>query len=203
MNIKKIPISKIKPAAYNPRKDLKPGDPEYEKLLKSIDEFDCVEPLVWNKRTGNLIGGHQRLKILVARGDTEVLCSVVDLSPEREKALNLALNKIQGDWDEWKLAVLLDELTKVPEFDVGLTGFETEEISDLLDRALTAELPQAQEEDFDVEEALDRENPAVTQPGELLELGNHRLLCGDSGKFSALRKLIGDNKVHLFSTDQP
>jgi len=203
MNIKKIPISKIKPAAYNPRKSLQPGDPEYEKLLKSMDEFDCVEPLVWNRRTGNLVGGHQRLKILAARGDTEVLCSVVDLSPEREKALNLALNKIQGDWDERKLSLLLDELTKVPEFDVGLTGFETEEISDLLDRALTADSPQAKEENFDVEEALDRENPAVTQPGELIELGSHRLLCGDSSKPSALRKIIGDNKVHLFFTDPP
>jgi len=96
LNIRKIPISKIKPAAYNPRKSLLPGDPEYEKLLKSIDEFDCVEPLVWNRRSGNLVGGHQRLKILAARGDTEVMCSVVDLSPEREKALNLALNRISG-----------------------------------------------------------------------------------------------------------
>jgi len=203
VKIRKVPIDKIKPAAYNPRKSLQPGDPEYEKLLKSINEFDCVEPLVWNRRTGNLVGGHQRLKILAARGDTEVLCSVVDLSPQREKALNLALNKIQGDWDEQKLALLLDELTKAPEFDVGLTGFETDEISDLLDRALTTDFPQAEEENFDVEESLDRENPAVTQPGELIELGSHRLLCGDSSKLPALRKLIGDSKVHLFLTDPP
>jgi len=203
MLIRKIPIQKINPAPYNPRKNLQAGDPEYEKLLKSIDEFDCIEPLVWNHRTGNLVGGHQRLKILAARGDTEVICSVVDLSPEREKALNLALNKISGDWDEPKLALLLDELTKVPEFDVGLTGFETCEISDLLDRALTIDSLQAKEEHFDVEEALDRENPAVTRPGELIELGNHHLLCGDSSKLSALRKLIGDNKIHLFFTDPP
>jgi ParB-like chromosome segregation protein Spo0J len=61
MIIQKIAISKIKPAAYNPRKDLKPGDPEYLKLAKSMKEFDLVEPLVWNKRSGNLVGGHQRL----------------------------------------------------------------------------------------------------------------------------------------------
>jgi ParB-like chromosome segregation protein Spo0J len=65
-------------------------------LLKSIDEFDCVEPLVWNCRSGNLVGGHQRLKILKARGDKHILCSIVDLSPEKEKALNIALNKIEG-----------------------------------------------------------------------------------------------------------
>jgi len=65
MDIQKIKIGKINPAAYNPRKDLKPGDPDYEKLKKSIDTFGYVEPLVWNNRTGNLVGGHQHFKILV------------------------------------------------------------------------------------------------------------------------------------------
>ena len=94
MNIELIDTRKIKPAIYNPRKDLQPGDPEYAKLQRSLEEFDCVEPLVWNKRTGNLVGGHQRLKILLARGDKQVQCSVVDLPLEKEKALNLALNKM-------------------------------------------------------------------------------------------------------------
>jgi ParB-like chromosome segregation protein Spo0J len=96
MRIKKIKIEQINPAAYNPRVDLKPGDTEYEKLKNSIANFGCVEPLVWNKRTGNLVGGHQRLKILVEQGFAEVEVSVVDLSLEKEKALNLALNKISG-----------------------------------------------------------------------------------------------------------
>lgn len=64
MDVRTIPIDSIEPAAYNPRKNLQPGDPEYEKLERSIDEFGCVEPVVWNRRTGRLIGGHQRLKIL-------------------------------------------------------------------------------------------------------------------------------------------
>ena len=71
MNIQKIPISQSQPATYNPRKDLKPGDPEYEKVKRSIQEFDLVEPLVWNKRTGNLVGGHQRLKVLQEMGVIE------------------------------------------------------------------------------------------------------------------------------------
>ena len=99
MEIKRIPLDEINPAKYNPRKDLKPGDPEYEKLKKSIDEFDLVEPLVMNKRSNVLISGHQRLKILKERGDMETEVSIVDLSPERERALNIALNKIRGDWD--------------------------------------------------------------------------------------------------------
>ena len=82
MRIEKVTVGEINPAVYNPRKDLEPGDPEYEKLRHSMEEFDCVEPLVWNERTGNLVGGHQRLKVLVARGDQEVLCSVGDLPPD-------------------------------------------------------------------------------------------------------------------------
>ena len=203
MEIKKMRISQIKKADYNPRIELKAGDPAYEKLKSSIETFGFCEPLIFNRRTGHLVGGHQRLTVLKDLGYTEAEVVVVELPLEQEKALNVALNKVQGDWDEQKLAVLLDELTKAPEFNVGLTGFETEEISDLLDRALIAESPQAKEENFDVEEALDRENPAITQPGELIELGNHRLLCGDSSKLSALRKLIGDNKIHLFWSDPP
>ncbi|MFB0553660.1 MAG: site-specific DNA-methyltransferase [Phycisphaerae bacterium] len=203
MEIRKMQISQIKKADYNPRVELRPGDPVYEKLKSSIETFGFCEPLIFNRRTDNLIGGHQRLTVLKDLGYTEAEVVVVELPLEQEKAFNIALNKIQGDWDERKLALLLDELTKVPEFNVELTGFETEEISDLLDRSLTVDSPQAKEENFDVEEALDRENPAVTQPGELIELGNHHLLCGDSGKLSALKKLIRNNKVHLFFTDPP
>jgi DNA modification methylase len=203
MKIQKISVNRINPAAYNPRKDLQPDDLEYKQLAKSIEEFGFVEPLVWNRRTGNLVGGHQRFKILLAKGLKEVEVSVVDLPLKKEKALNIALNKISGDWDEHKLALLLDELTKVPDFDVGFTGFETEEISDLLDRALNADTSGAKDENFDVEVALDREHPAITKPGELIELGNHRLLCGDSSKLPTLRKFIQDTKVHLLFTDPP
>ena len=110
MEIRKIPIEQLNLAAYNPRKDLQPGDPEYEKLKRSIQEFGYVEPIVWNKRTGNIVGGHQRYKVLLDMGMREVDCVVVDLDPQREKALNLALNKIQGEWDENKLAELMAEL---------------------------------------------------------------------------------------------
>lgn len=81
----KLPIKEIKPAAYNPRRNLQPGDPEYKKLKRSIEEFNLVEPLVWNRRTGNLMGGHQRLKALKELGAKEVEVSVVDLPPEKER----------------------------------------------------------------------------------------------------------------------
>ncbi len=94
MNIQVKAIKDIKLSPYNPRKDLRPGDPAYDKLRKAILEFDMVEPLVWNKRSGRLIGGHQRLKILKEMGVENVQVSVVDLPEAKEKALNLALNKI-------------------------------------------------------------------------------------------------------------
>jgi len=131
MQVNKIPIGQLNPAKYNPRKDLQPGDPEYEKLKRSMQEFGYVEPIVWNKRTGNIVGGHQRYKVLLDMGMSEVDCVVVDLDEIKEKALNLALNKIQGDWDYLKLKDLLQELD-TGEFDLELTGFDIGEIEDLM-----------------------------------------------------------------------
>ena len=131
MNIQKIKIEKLIPALYNPRKDLQPGDPEYEKLKRSIQEFGYVEPVIWNKRTGNIVGGHQRYKVLLDMGAQEIDCVVVDLDETKEKALNLALNKIQGDWDYLKLKDVLQDLD-TGEFDLELTGFDMDEIEDLM-----------------------------------------------------------------------
>ncbi len=159
MQIQRVSIKQINPAPYNPRVDLKPGEPAYEKLKRSIDEFGCVEPLVWNRRTGNLVGGHQRFKVLIERGLTEVDVSVVDLPPEKEKALNVALNKIQGDWDQQKLAELLEELTKTPDFDVESTGFDLPDIKELIAEVLHQ---SPEDEDFDPEDPWienDRRSP--------------------------------------------
>jgi ParB-like chromosome segregation protein Spo0J len=134
MKIEVVAIEELNAAPYNPRVDLKPGDAAYERLKRCIEEFDLVEPLVWNRRSGHLVGGHQRLKILRYRGDTEVQVVVVDLPPEREKALNVALNNphLAGDWDLNKLSGLLDELKTLPDFDATLTGFSDEDLNALL-----------------------------------------------------------------------
>ena len=106
MNIQKIKIDKLIPATYNPRKNLKPSDAEYVKIKNSIEKFGFVSPLVINKDM-TVIWGHQRLKVLKEMGIVEVECIIVDLDKTNEKALNIALNKIQGDWDEEKLEALL------------------------------------------------------------------------------------------------
>jgi DNA modification methylase len=199
MKVLKIPVSEIKAAAYNPRRSLCPADPEYKQIQASLDEFGLVEPLVFNSKTGNLIGGHQRLKILISKGVKEVWVSVVDLPLEKEKALNLALNKVQGAWDKEKLALLLDELTKVSDLDVGTTGFTPIEIGQLIDRYLWV----GEEDDFDAEGVADSIIEPITQKGELIQLGPHRILCDDCSIESSIEHLMQGEKAGLVHTDPP
>lgn len=131
MEIITIPISEIHEAAYNPRKDMQPDDAAYQALQNSMETFGYAEPVIWNRRTKNLIGGHQRLKILKAQGLKEIQVSAVDLSLDEEKAFNIALNKIDGQWDDDKLRDLLRELESC-DLDLQITGFDEAEITALL-----------------------------------------------------------------------
>ena len=185
------------PADYNPRKDLKPGDAEYEKLKRSIEQFGYVEPVIWNKTTGRVVGGHQRLKVLMDMGMTEVDCVVVEMDEDKEKALNIALNKISGDWDKDKLALLIADLQGA-DFDVSLTGFEPAEIDDLFKDTLK---DGVKDDDFDVGAEL--EKPTMTKPGDIWTLGRHRLICGDSTKAETYDLLMGSTKANLVITDPP
>lgn len=204
MNIQTIPIDHINPAVYNPRVDLQPGDPEYEKLRRSIEQYGYVEPIVWNERTGNMVGGHQRYKILKARGDTEVAVSVVDLNPEQERLLNLALNKISGRWDEDALARLLSELQEAGA-DVELTGFDQDEIEDLI--AGLPDVPDIEplvvEDGFDVGRTLEQIKEPETRRGDVWQLGRHRLVCGDATDPEDVALLMEDVKAALIVTDPP
>lgn len=128
--IELMPLSKLSPAAYNPRVDLTPDHETYKSLKRSVEEFGFVEPFVWNRRSGNLVGGHQRLKVLTDMGVKEAKVVVVDLDDAKEKALNVALNKIQGGWDDQKLSALLGTLSDAG-FDLSPTGFSDEEIARL------------------------------------------------------------------------
>lgn len=200
MRIERMPIGAVSPAVYNPRKDLRPGDPEFEKLRRSITEFGLVEPLVFNERTGRLVGGHQRLKVLRALGETEVNVSIVDLDEDQERALNLALNKVQGDWDEEKLAALLAELD-AHGFDLSVTGFDELEIEGLL--APTGSVDEVRDDDFDPEvEAAQIQEPA-TKRGDIWQLGRHRLMCGDATSREDVLRLMGGKVADMVFTDPP
>jgi len=191
-------LSDLNPAAYNPRKALKQGDPEYEKLKRSLEQFGYVELIVVNAANGNtVISGHQRLNVLKDMGVAEEDCILVELDAGKEKALNIAMNKICGEWDKDKLALLITEL-QGQDFDVSLTGFDPAEIDDLFKDALADGI---RDDDFDVEAEL--ENPAITKSGDLWKLGRHRLVCGDSTKVETFELLMAGAKANLVVTDPP
>lgn len=135
MILKTVRLDELNPAPYNPRKDLQPGDPEYEKLRRSIEEFGYVDPIIYNLRENGekvIVGGHQRHKVLDELGYEEIQAIELRLDWNREKALNLALNKIEGDWDSERLKELLRELEDEG-FDTEATGFDRSEIDSMLD----------------------------------------------------------------------
>lgn len=194
--LKVLPVGVLRPAAYNPRKKLKPGDKEYEKIKNSITEFGFADPLVVNADM-TIIGGHQRLTVAMDLGYTEVPCAVVDIDKVREKALNIALNKITGAWDDSLLADLLKDIEN-SDFDLGKTGFDPPEIETLFNKVHSKEV---KEDDFDVESELKR--PAFSQHGDLWLLGRHRVYCGDSTLPESYGRLLGKTKVNLVLSDLP
>ena len=194
--LKMLPVSVLKPAEYNPRKKLKKGDKEYKKIENSIKEFGFADPLVVNADM-TIIGGHQRLTVAIDLGYTEVPCAVVDVDKTREKALNIALNKITGAWDDQMLADLLKDLENV-NFNLEFTGFEAPEIGQLFSNIYDKKV---KEDNFDVDSEL--KQPTFSKPGDIWHLGKHRLICGDSTKMETYERLMEGVKANLVLTDPP
>ena len=191
-----LPIKDLNPAEYNPRKKLKPGDKEYEKIKSSIVEFGFADPVVVNSDM-TIIGGHQRVTVAASLGYTEVPCAIVDVDKTQEKALNIALNKITGEWNQELLADLIEDLQN-SNFDVGTTGFEPPEIEQLFSKVHDKKI---EEDDFDVEAELKK--PTVAQMGDVWILGKHRVICGDSILPETYNVLMEGKKANLVLTDPP
>lgn len=197
MEWKVLPVGQLKPAAYNPRKQLKPGDKEYEKIKNSIKEFGYVEPIIVNYDM-TVIGGHQRLNVLKDLGYEEVQCVVVHIEDEHKvKALNIALNKITGAWNEQLLADLIVDLQSV-DFNVDLTGFEAPEVEQLFSKVHNKKV---KEDDFDVDGEM--EKPAFSKAGDIWLLGGHRVICGDATLPETYKRLMDGKKANLVLTDPP
>lgn len=203
MELRKVQLSELKPAAYNPRVPLKPGDPEYEALALSIERNGYIEPIVVNSDL-TIISGHQRRTVMMDLGRTEAEVIVVDIKdPEREKAANIALNKITGRWDEKALYDLLIDLEQAGA-DLAETGFSTDDLQELFTN-IDLET-QANDDGYDAGRAIaekEAAGPPRTKYGDIWELGEHRLMCGDAADFSDVSLLMAGAEADLIITDPP
>lgn len=206
MKVEYIDIDKLKLAEYNPRKLLGPDDEAFKNILNSIDSYGMVEPIIVNDDF-TVIGGHQRINVLKHMGWAHVPCNIVKLDKVKEKQLNLALNKISGDWDEEKLYKILDDLK---DEDFSNFGFSEDEFKKLeddfkdLDNNENKEGSSSGNESYDTDDDViddsdieNAENYPASKIGDLFILGNHLLMCGDSTDYKCIDKLIStfDRKI--------
>lgn len=199
LRTEKRKLADLRAAEYNPRKALTPDDAEYQKIRRSIEEFGYVDPIIINE-DGTIIGGHQRTTVLMDLGYEEVDVVVVELDKQKEKALNIALNKITGEWDELKLKDLLLDLD-LGDYDISLTGFEQNDLTELVDK-LAIE-PEAVDDEFNEDEALEQIAEPVSKMGDIWVLGRHRLMCGDSTSQEDMATLMNGEMADLVVTDPP
>lgn len=194
MNVVALPVAELatKASPYNPRTI---SDHDLDALRKSLRFFGTVEPIIVNERSGHIVGGHQRVKAAQAEGLDTLPVVYVDLDDPSEKQLNLALNRVSGEWDIEKLGALLGDL-EAAGADLGLTGFTAQEIE-----ALCRVEPAGGLTDPDdvPEPPLD---PA-TQLGDLITMGDHRLLCGDATDGTAVERLLDGQQAACMWTDPP
>ena len=183
-------VADLTPADYNPRTIT---DEAIGRLTKSLAELGNLQPITWNVRTGRIVGGHQRLKCYQAMGKKEVEVWAVDLSEDKEKAANLALNKLAGEFDPLRLKDLVERLD-TGGLDLEITGFSLDELADMMSMA-----PPEITEDKVPEPPAD----PITKLGDLWLLGDHRLLCGDSTKAEDVERLMAGAKAESVMTDPP
>lgn len=188
--LQKIKLSELNPAPYNPRKI---SSDALGRLTKSLHELGNLQPITWNAKTGNIVGGHQRLKCYQALGKDEVEVWAVWLDEAQEKAANIALNKLSGEFDLPQLKDILEELD-TGEIDLDITGFGADELADLMEQT-KPEIEEDEVPEVPVE--------AITKPGDLWLLGEHRLLCGDATKEPDLERLMDGSQADLLITDPP
>lgn len=199
LNMEERPLSDLHPAEYNPRVALAPEDEEYKRIKRSIETYGYVDPIIINS-DGTIIGGHQRYNVLLDLGYDTAHVVIVDLDKNAEKALNVALNKISGEWDDEKLCDLLQDLD-LSGYDFSLTGFTRSELDGLQLKLGVGEA--VEDEDFDVDKAVEECEKPVTKRGDLWIMGGHRLLCGDARNVDDMARLMGGAKADLLLTDPP
>jgi DNA modification methylase len=198
--IEEVPIDDLRPDPANPRRI---SEDELDALERSLRQFGFVQPVLARREDRTVIGGHQRLVAARRLGLTTVPVTWLDVTVEQARLLGLALNKISGSWDEQLLARLLADLQSTTNVDLSLSGFGEDEIGDLL-RKLEVREKREHVESFDLDDALEEARRAPrTKPGDLWQLGDHRLLCGDATNAEHVSRLLDGAEPKLLTTDPP
>lgn len=191
-----VAVSKLVPYVNNARTH---SPAQITKLRSSLREFGFINPVIIDKDYG-VIAGHGRLLAAKEEGIDEVPCVLVDyLTEAQKKAYIIADNRFAQDagWDEELLKIEIEAL-QAEAFDVGLTGFEDQEISDLFKDSNDSE---AEDDDFDLSAAL--EKAAFVKRGDVWQVGRHRLMCGDATDGADVTFLMEGKKANLICTDPP
>lgn len=196
MNIRTLTLTELIPAPYNPRVI---SEAALAGLTESIERFGNVQPIVWNERTGNVVSGHQRLRVLRELGVGETQVVVVDLPESEERALNITQNNpaITGEWAPELLAPILEELEELdPE------GYEALRLGPLTELLPPPEIEPLEEEPYNTpaDEAHARWN---AKRGQVWVCGRHRVLCGDCTKTEDIGLLMGSGLASIVVTDPP
>ncbi len=189
IKIEHVNINLLKVSEYNPRILT---DKQERDLTKSIQKFKLIDPIIANQHKGReyfVISGHQRLKIACKLGYKTIPVVFVDLTPEKEKMLNLTMNRVSGEWNwemlrDFNIETLLD------------TGFDDNDLSSIWDENLEIE-----SDDFDTEKELEKAKTTTIKIGDRFQLGNHFLICGNSHDSEIINKLLGKTKVDCIIND--
>ena len=209
INVEMVPLEDLHPDALNPRRI---SAAERAKLRRSIREFGMVQPVVARRTDHTIIGGHQRYQAARDEGWAQVPVIWWDGPDKQARALNLALNRITGEWDEGKLAEVLADLADVGSLSDALLGFETDLTSlagfdpkDVLRTLEALESSGAGEEDLSAlaSALLDGRQAPIASLGDMFALGPHRLICGDSRDRAVLARLTTQVRPDLLFTDPP
>ena len=198
MYVKLTPISQIKFHPKNPRIQLSEKDLEFQQIDKSLEKFGNLQPVVINIPTGYLLSGHQRVVVSKARGVKEIEALFVELDPNLEVEAMVAINKITGRWDFPKLANILQDFGQLPGFDLKSIGFTAPDLSNILDNYLSSK-----EDSFNFNAAIESIDVSITKKGDLVELGPHRILCGDASNCDDVKLLMADHTADLIVMDPP
>lgn len=191
LQIEYVSIDSLKPCPWNPRKW---DEAAKDQLRESLRRFGCVDPLIVNRhpdRMNIIVGGHFRWTIAKELGIETVPVVYVSLSEDKERELNLRLNRNIGEWDHALLK----------EFDTSLlldVGFDNRDLGAIWDAAL-----EISDDGFDVEKEVSKIITPKTKPGEMYALGKHVLICGDSTDEATVRKLVGNQAIDMVYCDSP